>query len=242
MRELVVQSIITVGQDASVELEARTTGLLSTSLLHPDGTSEWGDVLAHGVLAAIHQHLFDVRIDPIIDVPRSTVMQEGSVSLRSPTPGIPTAMPGSWPRHPLCAPDTRTPRPLRNAASRSPTTAGPNPSPGNSSDTNPSRGRATFANRGCVAGWGGAEDGWWRGGLSWGRRGVIGSATGIQLDGQTWDGKQARYIKSMKAFPGTRAVKKYELCLPRQRIVRQCETVPSADVRQSDTAPAPSSM
>ena len=92
MRELVVQSIITVGnyeyvfawlfkQDASLELETRATGILSTSLIDPGKTSEWGNVVAPGVLAANHQHLFSIRIDPMVDGQRNTVVQEDSVSL-----------------------------------------------------------------------------------------------------------------------------------------------------------------
>lgn len=92
MRELVVQSIITVGnyeyifawlfrQDASLELETRATGILSTSLIDPGKTSDWGNVVSSGVLAANHQHLFSMRIDPMIDGPRNTIIQEDSISL-----------------------------------------------------------------------------------------------------------------------------------------------------------------
>jgi primary-amine oxidase len=92
MRELVVQSIITVGnyeyvfawifrQDASLELETRATGILSTSLIDPGKTSDWGNVVAPGVLAANHQHLFSVRVDPMVDGQKNTIVQEDSVAI-----------------------------------------------------------------------------------------------------------------------------------------------------------------
>ncbi|KAK3697069.1 hypothetical protein LTR37_017667 [Vermiconidia calcicola] len=89
-RNLVVQSIITVGnyeyifafvfmQNGNVELETRATGILSTQLIDPGKTSDWGTVVSHGVLAANHQHLFSLRVDPMIDGQLNTVIQEDSV-------------------------------------------------------------------------------------------------------------------------------------------------------------------
>lgn len=91
-RNLVVQTIITVGnyeyifawtfwQNGNVELETRATGILSTQLIDPDKTSEWGTVVAPGVLAANHQHLFSLRIDPMIDGQHNTVIQEDSIAV-----------------------------------------------------------------------------------------------------------------------------------------------------------------
>lgn len=91
-RNLVVQSIITVGnyeyifawlfwQNGNIELETRATGILSTSLIDPGKTSQWGKVVSPGVLAANHQHLFAMRIDPMIDGPLNTVVQEDNVSV-----------------------------------------------------------------------------------------------------------------------------------------------------------------
>lgn len=65
-RNLVLQSIITVGnyeyifawvfmQNGNIELEVRATGILSTSLIDPDQTSPWGNVVSRGVLAANHR-------------------------------------------------------------------------------------------------------------------------------------------------------------------------------------------
>ncbi|RMZ08836.1 hypothetical protein D0864_01647 [Hortaea werneckii] len=88
-RNLVLQSIITVGnyeyifawifmQNGNVDLEVRATGILSTSLIDDGKTSEWGNVVSPGTLAANHQHLFSMRVDPMIDGARNTVVQEDS--------------------------------------------------------------------------------------------------------------------------------------------------------------------
>ncbi|KAI6845993.1 putative copper amine oxidase [Hortaea werneckii] len=91
-RNLVLQSIITVGnyeyifawifmQNGNVDLEVRATGILSTSLIDDGKTSEWGNVVSPGTLAANHQHLFSMRVDPMIDGSRNTVVQEDSVPI-----------------------------------------------------------------------------------------------------------------------------------------------------------------
>lgn len=85
-----MQTVITVGnyeylfawlfqQDASLEFETRATGILSTSLIDAGKTSDWGNVVGPGVLAANHQHLFCLRIDPMLDGPHNTVLQEDSL-------------------------------------------------------------------------------------------------------------------------------------------------------------------
>ena len=68
-------------QNGNLELETRATGILSTSLIDPGKTSEWGNVVSPGVLAANHQHLFSLRIDPMIDGQNNTVVQEDSVAV-----------------------------------------------------------------------------------------------------------------------------------------------------------------
>lgn len=89
-RNLVVQSIITVGnyeyifawvfmQNGNLELETRATGILSTQLIDEGKLSPWGTVVNPGVLAANHQHLFCLRVDPMIDGQLNTVVQEDSI-------------------------------------------------------------------------------------------------------------------------------------------------------------------
>ncbi|WYZ39727.1 hypothetical protein EsH8_IV_000068 [Colletotrichum jinshuiense] len=80
-RELVLQSIITVSnyeyilmflfnQAGEVTYEVRATGILSTQPIDHEldkvGTS-YGTVVHPGVLAGHHQHIFSLRVDPMID-------------------------------------------------------------------------------------------------------------------------------------------------------------------------------
>ncbi|CAG9951040.1 unnamed protein product [Clonostachys rosea f. rosea IK726] len=89
-RNLIFQSILTVGnyeyifawifwQNGNIEMETRATGILSTSLIDPGKTSEWGNVVSPGVLAANHQHLFSLRVDPMLDGHNNSLIQEESI-------------------------------------------------------------------------------------------------------------------------------------------------------------------
>lgn len=91
-RELVVQFIITLAnyeyvfaykfnQSGDVILETRATGIVSVVNIDPGKTSEWGDVVAPGVLAQNHQHIFCLRIDPAIDGHKNTVLYEDSLAV-----------------------------------------------------------------------------------------------------------------------------------------------------------------
>ncbi|ORY59986.1 copper amine oxidase 1 [Pseudomassariella vexata] len=91
-RNLILQTIITVGnyeyifawcfmQNGNVELETRATGILSTALIDPGKTSEWGNVVNPGVLAPNHQHLFSLRVDPMLDGARNSVFYEDSIAV-----------------------------------------------------------------------------------------------------------------------------------------------------------------
>ncbi|KLO90872.1 peroxisomal amine oxidase (copper-containing) [Fusarium fujikuroi] len=80
-RELVLQSIITVSnyeyilmflfnQAGEVTYEVRATGILSTQPIDHelDKTGvPFGTVVHPGVLAGVHQHIFSLRVDPMID-------------------------------------------------------------------------------------------------------------------------------------------------------------------------------
>ena len=93
-RQLVLQIVCTVAnyeyifayifdQAASVELEVRATGILSTVPFdHQQGqTVPWGTNVGPGVMAPFHQHMFSLRIDPAIDGFNNTVYYEDSVPL-----------------------------------------------------------------------------------------------------------------------------------------------------------------
>lgn len=77
-RLLILQTIITVnnyeyifafqfGQDASIHYEVRATGIMSTCPIDIGDSVPYGTVVAPGVMAPYHQHLFCLRIDPAID-------------------------------------------------------------------------------------------------------------------------------------------------------------------------------
>lgn len=72
MRELVVQFILTLANyeyvfafkldtAGGIGLEVRATGIVSCVNIDPGKTSNFGNVVANGVLAQNHQHIFAVR-------------------------------------------------------------------------------------------------------------------------------------------------------------------------------------
>lgn len=100
-RILVLQTIITVSnyeyifafqfaQDASIFYEVRATGILSTVPHHLDQKDNvpYGTVVAPGVLAPHHQHLFSLRIDPAVDGHQNTLSIEESHPMPIDDPAI----------------------------------------------------------------------------------------------------------------------------------------------------------
>ncbi|KAH7016888.1 copper amine oxidase [Ilyonectria destructans] len=90
-RILVLQTIITVSnyeyifafhftQDASIFYEVRATGILSTVPHHLGQKDKlpYGTIVAPGVMAPYHQHMFSLRIDPAIDGHKNTLSIEES--------------------------------------------------------------------------------------------------------------------------------------------------------------------
>jgi primary-amine oxidase len=66
-------------QDASIFFEVRATGILSTvPHNYGEGNPPYGTVVAPGVLAPYHQHLFSLRIDPAIDGRKNSLVIEES--------------------------------------------------------------------------------------------------------------------------------------------------------------------
>ncbi|KAK6379061.1 hypothetical protein LTS17_006765 [Exophiala oligosperma] len=89
-RELVVHFILTLANyeylfaykfnlAGGIDIEVRATGIVSCVNIEPGKTSEYGNIVNPGVLAQNHQHIFAVRIDPAIDGPNNTVVQEESL-------------------------------------------------------------------------------------------------------------------------------------------------------------------
>jgi primary-amine oxidase len=77
-RRLVVSFIATVGNyeygfywyfylDGTIQLEVKLTGIMSTQALAPGSATEWGSVIAPGLAAPFHQHLFCARLDLCVD-------------------------------------------------------------------------------------------------------------------------------------------------------------------------------
>ena len=100
-RILVLQTIITVsnyeyifawhfGQDASIFYEVRATGILSTVPSDIDVKEKipYGTVVAPGVLAPYHQHIFSLRIDPAIDGHSNSLVVEESKALPVDNPSV----------------------------------------------------------------------------------------------------------------------------------------------------------
>ncbi|KAJ5363080.1 copper amine oxidase [Penicillium brevicompactum] len=96
-RILVLQTIITVsnyeyifafhfGQDASIHYEVRATGILSTTPINVGDNVPYGTIVAPGVLAPYHQHLFSLRIDPAIDGHNNSLQIEESYPMPIDTP------------------------------------------------------------------------------------------------------------------------------------------------------------
>ncbi|PNH38121.1 hypothetical protein VD0004_g8694 [Verticillium dahliae] len=95
-RELVVQCAVTMANyvyvfaykldtAGGVTIETRATGIMSVVGIDAGKTSRYGNVVAPGVLAQNHQHMFAVRIDPAIDSyadGQSRVVIEESVPVR----------------------------------------------------------------------------------------------------------------------------------------------------------------
>ena len=79
-RRLVVSSISTVGNyeygfywyfylDGTIQLEVKLTGIMSTQAVAPGEETPFGSVVAPGLAAPIHQHLFCARLDLDVDGP-----------------------------------------------------------------------------------------------------------------------------------------------------------------------------
>jgi primary-amine oxidase len=91
-RRLVISFVITAGnyeyaiywyfyQDATIEFEVKLTGIVLTSALAPDETSDFGTVVAPQTLAAHHQHFLSIRLDMAVDGLRNTVYEVDTEAL-----------------------------------------------------------------------------------------------------------------------------------------------------------------
>jgi primary-amine oxidase len=85
-RRLVVSFIATVGNydygfywyfylDGNIQLEIKLTGIVSTMAIEPGTTPTFANVIASGLAAPHHQHLFNARLDFDVDGTTNTVCQ-----------------------------------------------------------------------------------------------------------------------------------------------------------------------
>ncbi len=83
-RRLVVSFIATVGNyeygfywyfylDGTMQLEVKLTGIMSTQAVAEGDDTPWGSVVAPGLAAPVHQHLFCARLDLNVDGPVNEV-------------------------------------------------------------------------------------------------------------------------------------------------------------------------
>lgn len=88
-RVLVLQTIITVSnyeyifafhfsQDAALHYEVRATGIVSTVPINIGDSVPYGTIMAPGVMAPYHQHLFSLRIDPAVAGYKNSLLVEES--------------------------------------------------------------------------------------------------------------------------------------------------------------------
>ncbi|KAF9055822.1 peroxisomal copper amine oxidase [Panaeolus papilionaceus] len=72
-------------QDGSIEFEIRLTGILSV-YVHKDGEpSPFGTVVAPNINAQHHQHLFSLRVDPMVDGLNNSIVETDIIPLDAPT-------------------------------------------------------------------------------------------------------------------------------------------------------------
>jgi len=97
-RRLVVSSIATVGNyeygfywyfylDGTMQLEVKLTGIMSTMAVADGDAGEHAKMVAPGLAAPYHQHLFNVRLDVEVDGPHNAVYEVDAVG--SAAPGSP---------------------------------------------------------------------------------------------------------------------------------------------------------
>jgi primary-amine oxidase len=89
-RRLVISSIATVGNyeygfywyfylDGTMQLEVKLTGIMSTKAVAGDDAGPHARMVAPGLAAPFHQHLFNVRLDVEVDGPDNAVFEVDAV-------------------------------------------------------------------------------------------------------------------------------------------------------------------
>jgi primary-amine oxidase len=71
-------------QDGNIELEVRLTGMLQTYISKPGEPNPHGTTVAPQINAHYHQHLFSIRVDPMVDGLGNSVVETDIVPAPSP--------------------------------------------------------------------------------------------------------------------------------------------------------------
>src|SRR6266699_1299280 len=90
-RRLVISFIATVGnyeygfywylyQDGTIQYEVKLTGIMSTGAVPPGVKPKYGVLVAPGLNAPTHQHIFNLRLDMMVDGPNNSVYEVHSES------------------------------------------------------------------------------------------------------------------------------------------------------------------
>ena len=85
-RRLVVSFIATVGnyeygffwyfyQDGTIQFEVKMTGIMNTGAITPGEKTKYGQEVAPGLYAPIHQHFFNLRLDMMVDGLKNSVYE-----------------------------------------------------------------------------------------------------------------------------------------------------------------------
>lgn len=72
-------------QDGNIEIEIRLTGILQVYVAGQDEPNPYGTTIAPNINAHNHQHLFSVRVDPMVDGLYNSVVESDIVPLSAPT-------------------------------------------------------------------------------------------------------------------------------------------------------------
>jgi primary-amine oxidase len=86
-RRLVISFIATVGnyeygfywylyQDGNIEFEVKLTGIMNTAAVAPEVMPKHGTLVAPGLYAPMHQHIFNVRLDMMVDGLNNSVYEQ----------------------------------------------------------------------------------------------------------------------------------------------------------------------
>ena len=89
-------------QDGTIEFEIRLTGILQVYVKNPDEPNPYGTTVAPQVNAHYHQHIFSLRVDPMIDGLQNSVVETDVV----PLPNAPVSSPENFAGNAFVTQDT----------------------------------------------------------------------------------------------------------------------------------------